>query len=108
MTYIKHVEHLSMYEDYYSEMEMSASILAAKYKTLLRHMMSLLCACKQKMEEHAMALEEWTTMVEVNKITYQIPVYKTWAIYESLLVINTYLNDFLTHIQLRVFNGQVF
>ena len=105
MKYVKYVEHEYMYEQYYSEMEMSSSLLLEKYEALIDHMMSLLCACREKMAEHDMKMTE-AMVEEVNKITYQIAVNKTWAIYESLLVINTYLSDFLAHMQFLVFAGE--
>jgi hypothetical protein len=107
MKYVKYVEHQYMYEQYYSEMQMSTSPLLDKYETLLNHMMSLLCACRQKMAEYDLTVEV-STINEVNGISYQVPVDKTWAVYECLVVINTYVNDFLTHMQLLVFNGQIF
>ena len=107
MKYVKHVEHQHMHEQYYSEMEMSSSPLLDKYQTLLRQMMSLLCACRQKMVDYDMKIEA-SILKEVNQITYESPRYKTLTAYESLLVINTYLIDYLAYIQLLVFNGQIF
>ena len=107
MKYVKYVEHQYMYEQYYSEMQMTTSPLLDKYQTLLHRMTSLLCACRQKMAQYDITIEE-SMLNEINAITYQLPLYKTLYVYESLVVINTYLGDFLANMQLLLFNGQVF
>ena len=98
MKYVKYVEHQYMHEQYYSEIEMSTSSLLDKYQTLLRQMMSLLCICRQKMIEKDLKMEA-SVINEVNNITYETPINKMLMAYESLVVINTYLNDFLAHNQ---------
>jgi len=106
MKYVKYVEHQYMHEQYYSEIEMSTSSLLDKYQTLLRQMMSLLCICRQKMIEKDLKMEA-SVINEVNNITYETPINKMLMAYESLVVINTYLNDFLAHNQQFISRKQI-
>jgi hypothetical protein len=107
MTYVKYMEHLYMYEDYYAAIQPSNSNLLGKYKILLNRMMTLLCAYRNKMVELGIEIDQ-EMIIKANRILYKSPTSKTVAEYEALMICNTYREDYLAFMELLVFNSGLF
>ena len=96
-----------MYEQYYAAIQPTRPNQLDKYRILLDHMMSLLCAYRTKMAAMGIGLDEDMT-ASANRISYKSPRSKMAAEFEAVMITNTYREDYITYVELFLVNSDIF